>query len=157
MRLKTMLLTAAFCLPVSMSAMASPKGENLDLRKPASEQLSKLRQELGDGKTYSEISPEDKSRVQVALARMEDLLGGRSSADGLAETDKVALFNDQERVNTILTKAREDSRLVCKREKTLGSNMPANQCMTVAERRRRAEKDQREIQRMQRGPGKPNG
>lgn len=157
MRLKTMLLTAALCLPVPMSAMAFPKGDILDLKKPAPGQFSKLRRELGDGRTYSEISLEDKSKVQVALARMEGLLGGKDSADGLAEADKVALFNDQEVVNTVLTKAREDSRLVCRREKVLGSNMPTNRCMTVAERRRRAESDQGNFQRAQQGPGKPNG
>jgi len=40
----------------------------------------------------------------------------------------------KELVNTLLAKARADSRLVCRREKLTGSNRAQTVCMTVAER-----------------------
>ncbi|MEL5920715.1 hypothetical protein AAGG60_21830, partial [Stenotrophomonas maltophilia] len=58
--------------------------------------------------------------------------------------------NDQQVVNTGLTQAREDSRLICQREKPIGSNRTTTQCRTVAERARpkqRANQDLRPVMR----------
>lgn len=50
------------------------------------------------------------------------------------------VFNDQERINTLLTRAHEDSRQICQHTRSTGSNMPKSRCLTVAERRRIEEK-----------------
>jgi hypothetical protein len=156
MRLKGMLAAAMVACVVSGPLAAANKGAALDVRKPAGEQLAEIRSQLGDGKTYSEISAEDRSKVQVALARMELVLNGKSGVDELNGDQKVAVFNDQELVNSLLTKARDDSRMVCRREKQVGSNMPTNQCQTVAERRRQMDSNQRDFTRMQQSPGMKN-
>jgi len=116
-------------------------------------QRAAIEKNLADGKTYAEISPADRSKVRESLARISGRLEGVDSVDALAEPIKVALFNDQEIVNTILTRAASDSRLVCQRIKVTGSHRPQNICQTVAERRRRMEADQRELQRRQNGIG----
>ena len=103
-------------------------------------------------KTYYEISDENKIRVVEALKRMEDKLAGIGAISDLSETDKLAVFNDQELINNLLTEAAEDSRLVCKREKKLGSNMPVNTCMTVAQRREAQRKAQEQLRNSARGP-----
>jgi hypothetical protein len=59
----------------------------------------------------------------------------------------VRVFNDQEVVNTLLTQARADSRLVCDRSRPTGSHRRQTKCQTVAERRRRMESDQDHLQR----------
>ena len=102
-------------------------------------------------KTYYEISDENKAKVVEALNRMEDRLVGISAISELSETDKLAVFNDQELINTLLTQAAEDSRLICKREKKLGSNMPVNTCMTVAQRREAQQKAQEQMRNSVRG------
>ena len=45
-----------------------------------------------------------------------------------------------ERINTLLTRAHEDSRQICQHTRSTGSNMPKSRCLTVAERRRIEEK-----------------
>ena len=113
-------------------------------------QRTAILEALGDGKTYSEISPDDRRRVTASLDRMSGLLQGVQNVDQLSETNRVAVFNEQETVNTVLTQAREDSRLVCSREKKVGSNRATNSCMTVAERRRAREETELQLSKMRR-------
>lgn len=96
-----------------------------------------------DSKEYFEISDGNRQKVVDALDRMEGHLAGIRSVEELEESRRIAVFNDQELVNALLTGAREDSRLVCKREKRVGSNMPTTLCMTVAQRREAQETAQR--------------
>ena len=63
--------------------------------------------------------------------------------EGLNAQQKADVFNDQERINTLLTKALEDSRLVCRRERKVGSHRMITECMTVAERRQAYESAQK--------------
>ena len=113
-------------------------------------QQQKVRADLLGGEVYSEISAEDRQRVVQALDRMSGLIG-EGSAESLSPVNKAQVFNDQELVNTVLTRAREDSRLVCRREKTIGSNMPSTQCFTVAERERMKRGAQGQLQSVQGG------
>ncbi|KAA2285469.1 hypothetical protein F0415_05000 [Arenimonas fontis] len=115
-----------------------------------SAQRAKIEKDLADGKTYVEIAPEDRARVRQSLERMAATLEGVASVDELSQPQKVALFNEQEVVNTILTQAAEDSRLICERRRETGSHRATTTCETVAERRRRREDDQRRLQTMQR-------
>src|SRR3546814_16542765 len=97
-----------------------------------------IREAMDDG-TYGEVSPPDRREGLAALARIRTALGPSGDASRLNERRKLRVFNDQELINNILTSADEDSRLVCRREKKNGTNMAANQCMTVAERKRAAD------------------
>lgn len=110
--------------PVTMTADA-----------PVAVQIQKVEAAL-NSESYSEISLEDKSRVQQALGRIKLKMEGHTLSSELSPQDRTAVFNDQELVNTVLSRAREDSRLICRRERSTGSNMAQNVCMTVAQRRK---------------------
>ncbi|MCW4454703.1 hypothetical protein OK348_07820 [Flavobacterium sp. MXW15] len=142
-------------LAVSSTAVASKGTQELDAKVPFGEQRQRIEVALADGKTYSEISREDRSKVGAALARMAEKLGDDGIAANLGEADKVQVFNDQELINTLLTKAREDSRLICRRERPIGSNRPQNLCMTVAQRRE-ARENATNVFREQRRSDVPN-
>ncbi len=107
-------------------------------------QQQKVRTDLQAGEVYSEISPEDRTQVVEALDRMSAVIG-EGNAESLPPEKRVQVFNDQELVNTLLTKARADSRLVCRREKSIGSNRPSTQCATVAQRERMRRDSQRHM------------
>lgn len=127
---------------------AAPKP--LDLTVPAvevREQIGKIHTDLADGKTYSEIKPEQREKVIAALGRISGAVD-RGNGKTLSPTDQVSAFNDQEIVNAVLTAAKEDSRLICKRQKTVGSNMVAPQCMTVAQRRLAHEQSKKDLNEM---------
>lgn len=112
-------------------------------------QRAAIEKALGDGKTYVEISQADRREVRTALDRMGVLLEGGKTADALTEDQKVDLFNAQETVNSLLTRAAADSRVVCTRIEKTGSHRKISVCSTVAERDRRRQLDQDRLQNSQ--------
>lgn len=103
------------------------------------EQRARIESEFGKGGAYSEIRPEDRAKVVASLQKIAKSLEGVESVQQLSEEQRVAVFNEQETVNNILTEAHADSRMVCVREVATGSNRRVTNCATVAERRRRRE------------------
>ena len=59
------------------------------------------------------------------------------------------ILNDQAVVNTILSRAHADSRMVCRRERATGSNRPERVCLTVAQRRKMQEDSKEGLRRFQ--------
>lgn len=118
------------------SAYAGQEKSKMPLQEgvPFSEQRDRIRADLREGETYAEITAEDRSAVLTALERIDQKLMNRTGPV-LSESDKLAVFNDQELVNSLLVRAREDSRLICRRERPVGSNRPQNICISVAQRR----------------------
>jgi hypothetical protein len=151
------LLVVAFLATPAISVMAAPATKHKPLQEgaPYTEQRQHIVDDLQKGDVYSEIKAEDQARVLAALARIDAKLINGERAN-LSEADKLAVFNDQELVNTVLTQAREDSRLICKRERVVGSNMPQRVCITVAERRRARENSTDALRSLQTLPSKAN-
>ena len=130
---------------ISAASGKSSDKELLNVTTPFEQQREKILADLGDGETYSEISQNDRAEVRDALTRIGDSIQKAGGVDALSVDDKAKVFNDQELVNTILTKAGEDSRLVCTREKKVGSHRTTTQCMTLAERTRQREQSQQAV------------
>lgn len=118
----------------SGGAVALDRG--VDLTRSFEAQRQAVLNALGEGEAYREITPDDMQIVRDSLARMSGLLDGVEDVNRLPEATRVEVFNEQERVNALLTRAHADSRLVCRREKPTGSNRSINRCVTVAERNR---------------------
>lgn len=148
-RLTLAAMTVALLMGSSL-AQARTKGEVFQAGKPLSEQIQRIEIEMNDGQTYSELRLEDRSRVREALGRMRGTLEQHSDQGAIPDQAKAALFNDQQVVNAVLTQAREDSRLICRREKAIGSNLATTQCQTVAERERAKDKAQKDMGQAQR-------
>ena len=123
-----------------IAASASATDGGIDVKsKPFDEQAKTIRVELASSDKYREITREDRALVTSTLDRMGTRIEEAGGVDRLAPQAMVDVFNDQEKVNAVLTRAREDSRMVCKRERKTGSNFTSNSCMTVAQRRRHSE------------------
>ncbi len=133
-------LAASASIGTGTEAFSPEKG--LDVSRSFEAQRQAIVKALADGETYSEIPVQDRQTVKESLDRISGLLGGAQSVDQLSEAARVEVFNQQERVNTLLTRAREDSRMVCTRERKVGSHRTTNSCMTVADRRRAREQSQ---------------
>lgn len=113
-------------------------------------QRAQIEKDLADGKTYAEISQGDRAKVRESLIRITGELEGVESIDTLNDAAKARVFNDQEQINQILTAAEADSRLICTRSAPTGSNRKITTCQTVAERNRRRDQDQQNLQDVQR-------
>jgi hypothetical protein len=96
--------------------------------------------DLAKGERYRELSRFDRTEVIRSLDRIEAIVQGKQSLAELTPAERAELLNHQEIINTLLTAAAEDSRLVCRRSRPVGSNMMATVCKTVAQRR--SEQDQ---------------
>lgn len=131
-------------LAASTAFAASRKdAATLNLNAAFAQQKDQIERDLGDGETYAEISSQDRATVREALNRIASKLDAAGGVESMTGQQKADVFNDQEKVNTILTKASEDSRLVCRREKKVGSHREITECLTVAERRRAYENAQK--------------
>jgi hypothetical protein len=154
-----MRLNVAGLLLLLMAAPAwadGPSGAKADVSTFA-ESKAQIEADLKKGERYSELSASQRDEVRAALERMENRLQGVTSVAEMDARDRAELMNDQELVNTILTAAEEDSRLICKRTVKTGSHRPTTSCRTVAERRRERENSQQALRSMQKshmdGPG----
>ncbi|HDS1105159.1 TPA: hypothetical protein QDZ64_000757 [Stenotrophomonas maltophilia] len=129
-------------LAATVQAKAQKEAVRMDATTPVSEQIRRVETAMGS-EDYSEIGLEDKSRVQQALNRIKVKMNGREKVDELAAQERTDVFNEQEIVNTIMSRAQADSRMICRRERLTGSNMPQSVCLTVAQRRK-AQDDSRQ-------------
>lgn len=141
---------ASYATSAAASASAEPQVSVTD--DGFAVQVRNIEKGLSDGKTYAEMSRADRDEVRSLLDRMSNRLKGVDSVDQLPEDEKLALFNEQERVNAMLVKGYADSRLVCDKRGRTGSHFKQTKCQTVAERRRRAEADQNNMRALQRSP-----
>ncbi|KOQ70358.1 hypothetical protein [Stenotrophomonas maltophilia] len=151
--MKSLLLPALLFSGLALAATASASkqgGEVFASGKPLQQQLERIEVELNDGETYSELTMADRSRVREALVRLRAAVEQYPNRDLMPERVRTDVINDQQVVNTVLTQSREDSRLICQREKATGSNRHTTQCMTVAERARQKDKAQRDMGQVQR-------
>lgn len=156
MKTRTLIVLLCSLLPVvtTVAFANEAQGGVVDIAAPFALQAQRIRNDLA-GDAYSELGKEDRRSVDAALTRMGATLVEGVDINRLSEAEKVQLFNDQELVNTLLTRARADSRVVCKREKTVGSHRAVSQCLTVAERRRLREESSELLQANQRALSKP--
>ena len=144
------LFSVVLALAIPMGAHAASTPTQVDVTAAFAEQRKSIEADIANGVTYSEIGRQDMGEVRGALDRMSSLHDREGGINSLSDSEKAALFNDQELVNTILTKAGEDSRVVCRREKKVGSHRTSSQCATVAERRRVSEESTKALRDNQR-------
>lgn len=147
---RTLLIALLFGFSAAASATNEP---NVSVTEGSfSSQVRNIEKGLSDGKTYKEMNRAERDEVRTLLDRMSTRLEGVSSVDELSEEDKLALFNEQERVNAMLVKGYADSRVVCDKRGRTGTHFKESNCQTVAERRRRIEDDQNSMRALQRAP-----
>ena len=143
------LLVLSLALAVSGAALAAkaPPPSVDTGRAGFADQKAAVEHEILKGDHFAEISDEDKAQVFAALERMDKVMAGHASPAELSEEQKVALINDQELVNALLTKANKDSRIQCRREKKVGSHRTTSTCRTVAEWRRASQNSREDLEK----------
>jgi len=92
---------------------------------------AEIRQEMEAGK-YSHLAERDRLAVDTDLNRVNRLLTKRDELSKLSQRDQVELVNAQERINAILIDNDAD-RIICKLEAKVGTRMKTKNCLTVRE------------------------
>jgi hypothetical protein len=107
--------------------------------------IDSIHGEMAQDKRYEFINPTERRDVDADFAKMMSLLSKSGSVSAMKEGDRVALFNAQEHANGILTHS-DRNRLVCERHNKMGSNLPVNECSTVADIERNRNNSQKFMQ-----------
>jgi hypothetical protein len=106
-----------------------------------------IEQEMAPGGHFAQVPPADQQTVRETLARMTHLLAGHASVAELSEDQKIALLNDQERINALLT-GNDQDQLLCQRRPLPGTHLPQNVCETRWDEVRRREASRKEIREL---------
>ncbi|MGY0633577.1 hypothetical protein [Luteimonas sp. A478] len=83
---------------------------------------------------YKEMNPTVMGELRGHQTLVLQLLEDKESSTELPREQQMELFNSLEAISAIINKA-EDDRMICRRERTVGSRMATNVCRTVGERR----------------------
>jgi hypothetical protein len=129
-------ILAGLALLAAVSATAKEnykeKAFNADTREKFEEVATKVREEMKEGGRYEYVKPSERSTIDQKLSEMESLFKQSDTVQGMNEQTKIALFNDQEVVNSILTQ-RDSDRVICKKEAPIGSHIPITTCHTYGQ------------------------
>jgi hypothetical protein len=87
---------------------------------------------------YGKIKKKDMERVEIAQSRIQSILQGRTDDSGLTDEDRLELLNQQETISAVI-RDNDDSRIVCTRAPGTGSRLTEKECLTVGQRKARAE------------------
>ncbi|MFC4727402.1 hypothetical protein [Coralloluteibacterium thermophilus] len=131
----------------AMMACASAAGaQQMLVETDAEKILTQQRQIRTDLESGTGRYADTKSHTRAAILREQDvvfrLLDGRSSSTELRRDDQMALFNSLEAIAALINDA-EDERMICERQRVVGSNRRERVCKTVAQIRMEREAAER--------------
>jgi hypothetical protein len=121
------LLAASTLLVAFSPGIDAPKVSNMTPREFLSYHASIARKL--ETKGFAHVDNEQRRDVAKAQAEIESVLDGKRSMDELSDAERLELFNAHEHVIAIMNDAELD-RLICKREKKVGSHRGELVCHT---------------------------
>lgn len=93
---------------------------------------AEVRKQMVPGGRFEFVTREEFAKVNTSLDAIGALFNKYGTVANMDQVVKVALFNDQEVVNSILTR-RDDSRLICKPRRAMGTRIPTTDCRTYGD------------------------
>lgn len=142
MSLRTLWLSAVLSTVLSIGPAFAKDHPPLQLDSIRTQQANIREGVLARNGRYRNLSEETRSE----LIRKQDFIlrtiEGKESPDQLSEAQRLEVFNALEWMEAAINKTNEE-RLICRREKTTGSNMPTRVCKTEAQMREEQEEARR--------------
>jgi len=105
---------------------------------------------------YSRFDEGQIARMKHAQDNVFRMLSGVNSLNDLSENQKIEVSNSLDEVKAILL-ANEGNRLICYREKKIGTNLLTKRCETYADREAHARESERAMRDMSRSYQTENG
>ena len=132
------LATAIALLSLSALQFASAKENyhektiNADNKDAFATLAEDVRSEMNVGGKYEFVQKKERVEIDTKLTDMTTLFDKYGTVSAMTQDAKVQLFNDQEIVNSILTK-RDRDRVICTNVAPVGSHIPVTKCHTYAQ------------------------
>lgn len=105
---------------------------NADTRDSFMSVSAAVREQIKPGGRYEYVNDKERFTIGQKLDDMNALFASHESVAAMSQQDKIQLYNDQETINSILTK-RDGERVICKKEAPIGSHIPVTTCHTYAQ------------------------
>ncbi len=93
---------------------------------------AEVRKQMVPGGRFQFLTKEEFAKVNTSLDSIGALFAKYGAVANMDQVIKVALFNDQEVVNSILAQ-RDDLRLICKPKTSMGTRIPVTECRTYGD------------------------
>jgi len=110
--------------------------------------VAAVHQQMAPGGRYEYVNKDERVKVEAALGDMQSLFDKYGTVQQMDQGAKVQLFNDQELVNTTLTR-RDGDRRICESVAPMGSHIPKTVCRTYREIEMQHQQNQNYLQHMQ--------
>lgn len=136
MRVSILSALAVFIIPFAVAAGQKA----LDVEAIVSQQQQIKADVLAGSGRYADLPQRERDTLLAKQGRLLTIVEGKQSTDELPEAKRVEAFNILEWIEATINK-QSDERMVCIREKTIGSNRMTRTCRTEsqwAEARERA-------------------
>jgi hypothetical protein len=160
-RNRTMLILASFTLLVLVAPRAARPAQVKTPQLHATTKAefdavaTEVRKQMVPGGRFEFVTREEHTKVNNSLNAMGGFFDKYNAVPNMDRDTKIALFNDQEVVNSIL-KRRDAERLICRSELPTGSHIPTTKCRTYGDIERAHTDTQNFMERYQQ-KAQPNG
>ncbi|HEY0504491.1 MAG TPA: hypothetical protein VGD42_13490 [Lysobacter sp.] len=134
----------------SFGAMADDSSERTPLDIPAITTQQKQIQAdiLAERGPYKALPASKRMELLSRQASMMRVLEGKTSASQLTEDERVEVFNTLEWMEVAINQESDDERMICRREKALGSTRTTRVCRTAAQEREAKERAREQMEGM---------
>jgi len=119
-------------VPVAAKENYHEKDFNADTPEKFRAVAEGVRKEMEPGGRYEYVKPKERASIEQSLAEMDALVTASGGVANMKQDDKVKLFNEQEVVNSILTR-RDRDRVICEDKPKLGSHVRTTSCHTYGQ------------------------
>lgn len=133
------------CLVVQAKSIKTETIVNASDKDTFAASVIKVKGEMLPGGRFEYIDSREREQVNTQLADMQSLFDKFGSVQQMDQASKVKLLNDQEAVNSTLTR-RDDTRLICENSAPIGSHIPRTVCHTYSEIEQANHESQKEMQ-----------
>lgn len=138
------LISVLACAALAPQAHAAKTGSDaLDVSKVVAQQQQIRQDVIASGGKYRGLSPDKQSELLRRQNTLLQMLEGKETAADLTETQRIEAFNTLEWIEATLNDDHGE-KMVCTRERTVGSNRVTRVCRTEAQmlaERERARED----------------
>lgn len=125
-------LSMALLAPCSAKENYHEKGVNAETKESFADLSQNVRREMDHGGKYEFVPPDERVKIDKSFGEMTALFDQYGTVSAMNQDAKVKLYNNQEIVNSILTK-RDRDRVICESKAPVGSHIRQTSCHTYAQ------------------------
>jgi hypothetical protein len=125
-------LSVVVLTPCSAKENYHEKQVNAETKEAFADISQNVRRQMDEGGKYEFVPVDERTKIDKSFTEMTALFDQYGTVSAMNQDAKVKLFNDQEVVNSILTK-RDRDRVICTNKAPVGSHIPHTSCHTYAQ------------------------